>query len=94
MLSHAISYAMELFWAKYVAGNSQKSKICEILYRIPMVNLVYIVGGGYMFHTRTFYPWLAPTFLKRLMDLITDYKWVSIAPQTDDSITHLFSRRN
>lgn len=75
LLTHAMCCAFELAWSQLLTSHTDKSNILRILRiidGIPIAKLVFVLGGGYMYHIRLFYPWLAPKFLHRLVKLVTN----------------------
>lgn len=73
-LSHTAATAVELLWQRYEHFGDSSAKSHKFLMQVPFAELIYIFGGAYMYHTRVFYPWLAPKFLVRLVDLLTNHK--------------------
>lgn len=75
IFSHTITTAAEAFWCRY-KKNSKKSdsKIHQTLSRIPFNILIFVFGGTFMYTARLFFPWLAPKFLHRLINLLTNCK--------------------
>lgn len=72
LLTHAMCCALELAWSQLLASGEDESSILTFVAAIPIAKLVYVLGGGYMYHIRLFYPWLAPKFLHRLVKLVTN----------------------
>lgn len=77
ILSHGIASAMELGWAHYLRSLDKSTKQYRYASAIPFSCIAYVIGGAFMYNVRVFYPWLAPKFLIRLIQLLTNHKYVS-----------------
>lgn len=76
ILSHTLVTAIEALWCRYQKDPDYDSTQHRRLKSIPFAKIMYIFGGAYMYAGRLFHPWLAPKFLHRLIELITNHQWV------------------
>lgn len=77
VFSHATITIVELFWNKYYEQIKSYMKWIP-LDKIKMMGIIFPIVFGYVLHIRAFTPWLAPSMLKKLMHLTTNYKYNSI----------------
>lgn len=75
IFSHTIATAAEATYYRYKKNyKNSDSKIHQYVSRIPFAILIQVFGGTFMYTARLFYPWLAPKFLHRLINLLTNCK--------------------
>lgn len=79
ILGHTLATAIEALWFRYKKYSKTDSHFHRFIQMIPFARLIYIIGGAYMYTSRLFYPWLAPKFLFRLVELLTNHKCVNAA---------------
>lgn len=70
--SHALCYALELAWGRFAQSYSGKSPFLQFLIDLPFGKWSHVFFLGCMFHVRVFYPWMAPKFLIRTADLLSN----------------------
>lgn len=73
IFSHTAINIIEIYWNLYYDQIKTMFKWIP-LDRIPLKNIVFPFVFGYALHIRAFEPWLAPSILKKLMHLTTNYK--------------------
>lgn len=76
VLSHAATTIIEIYWIKYY---NQMKFISNWIPLDKIKMIIFPVVFGYVLHIRAFTPWLAPSMLKKLMHLTTNYKYKSIS---------------
>lgn len=74
ILSHTLATAIEAMWLRYQKNADCDSPNHRRLKAIPWAKMMYIFGGAYMYAGRLFYPWLAPKFLHRLIELLCNHR--------------------
>lgn len=60
-----------------INDDSQSTKIQEIgrlLDSLPLGKFFYVLSIGYVFHMRTFYPWMCPSILLKAVHYTTGFK--------------------
>lgn len=73
LFAHAMSCVAQISWQRLL--DKKPNEIHPILTQInqlPIAKLVYTFGFAYLSHVRTFFPWDAPSFLKRVITLVTN----------------------
>lgn len=75
IFSHTIATAAESICYRYKKNyKNSDSRVHQYVSRIPFAILIQVFGGTFMYTVPIFYPWLAPKFLHRLINLLTNYK--------------------
>lgn len=74
ILSHTLVTAIEALWFRYQKDADSNIMALRYIKSIPFSKIMYIFGGAYMYAGRLFHPWLAPKFLHRLIELITNHR--------------------
>lgn len=74
IFSHTAITIVEIYWTLYCEQIKSYLKWIP-LDKIKMIYIVFPIVFGYVCHVRVFYPWLAPSILKKLMHLTTNYKY-------------------
>lgn len=74
IFGHASACVIETLWARYCASDLPKPELVELFNRLPIARLFYAFGVGYLFHVRAFYPYLAPSLLKKIMQYVTNHQ--------------------
>lgn len=73
IFAHALACTIEILWQRYhQSSNAPKFTILQQINEMPIAKLFYILGCGYLFHVRTFYPWQTPSILMKVMSLVTN----------------------
>lgn len=75
IFSHTAITIVEIYWTLYYEQIKTFLKWIP-LDKIKMIYVFFPIAFGYVCHVRVFYPWLAPSILKKLMHLTTNYKYV------------------
>lgn len=70
LVCHGLASAIELAWTKYLNSLDKSSNEYKYISKIPFSPLVYTFGGSFMYTMKVFFPWLAPKFLNRLVELV------------------------
>lgn len=73
ILSHVAINVIEIFWKL----NYERIKLLIPFIpfdKLSMTQIVFPIVFGYLCHVRAFTPWLAPSMLKKLMHLTTNFK--------------------
>lgn len=75
VFSHAATTIIEIFWIK---NYNQMKFISNWIPLDKIKMIIFPIVFGYVLHIRAFTPWLAPSMLKKLMHLTTNYKYVFV----------------
>lgn len=76
LLAHAIATAVELTWTNYIrcSRSEDRPRPVNWLNRMPIARIFYPLAFAYLTQVRIFYPWLAPSVLRNLMNRTTNYR--------------------
>lgn len=69
ILAHATAAAGKLLWTRYDRQSDGQSTLVNIVHKLPVAQLVYMVCIAYGFHIRAFYPYSTPGFIAKTTHL-------------------------